>query len=302
MEQKIGTVLVVDDEPVILEMLKAKLVEEYTVLTANSAEKALDLCDNAVVNLVISDINMPGMKGYELLTHIKKKYPATKTVLMTSYNINDYVRLAKTYDISNILTKSVPFNFNEFSTMVKNLITEEIFGLDKYLLEDYSLVSAYDITNSNQIDIVEEEIVKQLSLFTTVSPYVNILIEELITNAVYHAPVDEGGKRKYRKHSDVILEDSEKVEVCLGRDSEKYGLSVLDTSGLLTKDQVLSKFDRHIHEEGLLDEDGRGLHISRVYSDRMIINVKREVATEVIILNYLDRKYKGYKPLHINEV
>jgi hypothetical protein len=100
----------------------------------------------------------------------------------------------------------------------------------------------------------------------------------------------------------VVLEESEVVKVYLCKDSEKYGISVSDTSGKLTKQQVLDKIDRHINEEGLLDEDGRGLHISRIYSDRLIINIKKNVATEAIILNYLNEKYKGYKPLYINEI
>jgi len=84
--------------------------------------------------------------------------------------------------------------------------------------------------------------------------------------------------------------------------SEKYGVSVLDTSGKLTKETVLYKIDRHIHGEGLMDEDGRGLHMSRIYSDRLIINIKKNVATEAIFLNYLTDKYKGFKPLYINEI
>jgi hypothetical protein len=92
------------------------------------------------------------------------------------------------------------------------------------------------------------------------------------------------------------------VEIILGRDSEKYGVAVIDTSGKLNKQHVLFRIDRHIHGEGLLDENGRGLHMSRMYSDRLIINIKRNVTTEAIFINYLTEKYKGFKPLNINEI
>jgi hypothetical protein len=58
------------------------------------------------------------------------------------------------------------------------------------------------------------------------------------------------------------FDESEAVKIYVGRDSEKYGVSILDTSGKLTKETVLYKIDRHIHAEGLMDEDGRGLHMS----------------------------------------
>lgn len=297
-----GTVLVVDDEEIIREVLELELRKQYNVFTAKNAIIALNILKDNHIDLVISDINMPGIKGFELLNTIKKKYPGTKTALITSYNINDYIRMAKKNDISNIISKSVPFNFDEFNSIVKNLVTEQIFGLENYMLPEFDELGRFTISNSAQITEVEEEILSVISGFHDVKPYVNILLEELITNAVYHAPVDENGKQKYRKHSDVVLEESEVVNVCLCKDSEKYGISVADTSGKLTKQQVLHKIDRHINEEGLLDEDGRGLHISRIYSDRLIINIKKDVATEAIILNYLNEKYKGYKPLYINEL
>ena len=210
--------------------------------------------------------------------------------------------MAKENDISNIISKSTPFNFDEFNSIVKNLVTERIFGLENYMLPDFTVIGEYTITNSNQINDVEETIIKIISKFHKAEPFINILLEELITNAVYHAPVDGSGKEKYLKHSEVVLDDTEAVLVTVGRDAEKYGVSVLDTSGKLTKRQVLYKIDRHVHGEGLLDEDGRGLHMSRIYSDRLIINIKKNIATEAIFMNYLDDKYKGYKPLHINEI
>lgn len=301
-DNAIGSVLIIDDEAVIREMLQIELNDRYNVYTAEDAGSAFALLENTSVDLVISDINMPGMMGFDLLKKVREKYPKIKTALITAYNVNDYVRMAKENDISNIISKSTPFNFDEFDSIVQNLVTEQIFGLDKYMLPDYSLLKEYLILDSNLINEVEIDIIEIISAFHPTEPYINILLEELITNAIYHAPVDKNGKEKYVKHSHVSLDESEAVKVCLGRDSEKYGVSVLDTSGKLTKEQALYRFDRHIHGEGLLDENGRGLHMSRIYSDRFIINIKKNVATEAIFLNFFNNKYKGYKPLFINEI
>jgi DNA-binding NarL/FixJ family response regulator len=301
-DSRLGNVLIVDDEAIIRGMLEIELEANYTVYSAENATRAFEVLENTPIDLVISDINMPGMKGYELLRRVREQYPHAKTALITAYNIDDYIRLAKQHDITNIIPKSTPFNFDEFNAIVHNLVTEQIFGLERYMLPDCTIIDEYTISHSNQIGDVEERIMEQLAQFQQLEPFVQILLEELITNAVYHAPVDEQGQVKYRKHSDVQLEESEKVRVTVGRDSEKYGVSVVDTSGRLTKKQVLYRMDRHIHGEGLLDEHGRGLHMSRLYSDRLIVNIQPEVATEVMFMNYISPKYKGFKPLYINEI
>jgi CheY-like chemotaxis protein len=301
-QEKIGSVLIVDDEAIIRGMLEIELEQLYDVIAAENAEEAISVLQQRKVDLVISDINMPGMKGFDLIHKVKTDYPGTKTALITAYNIDDYIRMAKKNDISNIITKSTPFNFDEFQTIVRGLVTEEIFGIERYMLPEFEVIGKYRILKSVQIAEVETEIMAEIAKFHKPELFVQILLEELITNAVYHAPVDANGNEKYMKHSEVTLQDSEAVEVILGKDSEKYSVAVIDTSGKLSKEQVLYRIDRHVHGEGLLDENGRGLHMSRMYSDRLIINIKRNVTTEAIFINYLTEKYKGFKPLYINEV
>jgi CheY-like chemotaxis protein len=300
--EKKGSVLIVDDEAIIRGMLEIELEQNYNVFTAENAEVAFEILKANKVDLVISDINMPGLLGFDLIRWVRQHCAQTKTALITAYNIDDYIRMAKDNDVSNIIPKSTPFNFDEFNSMVNNLVSEKIFGLGQYMLADYKVESQYRIVDSLDISKVEDDILGRIEGFLKPQPFVQILLEELITNAVYHAPVDEMGREKYLKHSDVVLEDSEAVLVTLGRDSEKYGVSVTDTSGKLTKQQVLYRFDRHLHGEGLLDECGRGIHMSRVYSDRLIINICKNSATEAIFINYFDEKYKGFKPLYINEI
>lgn len=63
-----GTVLLVDDDPRLLEMIKDRLVvEQYTVLTAESAEKAILLLAQALPDVIVLDIGMPGLGGLGFL-------------------------------------------------------------------------------------------------------------------------------------------------------------------------------------------------------------------------------------------
>ncbi len=73
-------ILIVDDENNILNMLERVLKHDgYSVLTASSGDLALNLIDRYAVDIVLTDIKMPGMDGMELLTKIKEKDPILRS-------------------------------------------------------------------------------------------------------------------------------------------------------------------------------------------------------------------------------
>jgi DNA-binding NtrC family response regulator len=78
--------LVVDDEPHILESLTQLFDTEFHVLTASDGQTALMLLQHHPdVAIVISDQRMPGMKGVELLRHVKQLVPHSMRILLTGY-------------------------------------------------------------------------------------------------------------------------------------------------------------------------------------------------------------------------
>lgn len=80
------SVLVVDDEEEILELLKYVMeLERFKVFAASSAEEALDILKTNRVNAVVSDIMLPQMSGFDLMTVVKDKYENTPVILITAY-------------------------------------------------------------------------------------------------------------------------------------------------------------------------------------------------------------------------
>jgi signal transduction histidine kinase len=78
-------ILVVDDEQSVRNVLTEVLQEDgFNVTSAASGEEALALLDNHAFALVITDIVMPGLSGIELLHKIKKRFPATEVIIITS--------------------------------------------------------------------------------------------------------------------------------------------------------------------------------------------------------------------------
>ena len=142
-------ILVVDDERAIRMMLADYLENSYTVLVAETGAEALSRLETTPnVDLIISDINMPGMSGIELLRIVRRKYPGIKQALITAYNIDEYIKLVKSECIANIIPKTVPFNFTELETVVAGLITGRIFGLKQHLLPAGAILAKYCIKSS----------------------------------------------------------------------------------------------------------------------------------------------------------
>ena len=80
------TILIVDDEkhyPVILgEILRE---EGYDALTASSGMEALDIINSHLIDLVLTDVKMPGMTGIHLLEKIKEVKPDLPVIIMTAF-------------------------------------------------------------------------------------------------------------------------------------------------------------------------------------------------------------------------
>lgn len=301
-------ILVVDDEfeirSLIVEFLRD--IEEYTVFEAQDAISALALLEEQPVDLVLSDINMPGMKGFDLLREVRTKYPTTKRVLITAYNVEDYLELALKYDIGNIFVKTTPFNFEELSTVLTNLLTGDIFGLERHFKDNVERWQS-NITNSKRLDLHAADIVS----FIGKVPYakkLELVIIELLTNAIFYGIRRESADDKEHWMHDFTLPDDQAVVVIAQKDTEKFGISISDSGGRLKKQDVLYWLHRQIAHDGdglplgLFDSHGRGLFITRKYIDRLIVNIDQSHRTEVIILNYFQNAFIGYKPLYINEL
>ncbi|MCY1069084.1 sigma-54 dependent transcriptional regulator [Nannocystis sp. RBIL2] len=80
------TILVVDDEPSILDALQKVLAKEnMSVRTAASGQQALDILRNVPVQVMITDLRMPGMTGEDLLKAVKALTPEVEVIMMTAY-------------------------------------------------------------------------------------------------------------------------------------------------------------------------------------------------------------------------
>jgi CheY-like chemotaxis protein len=308
MADRTPEILVVDDELEMRQMIVDYLrdIENYDVSSAKDGPEALAILEKKKFDLILSDINMPGMKGFDLFKIVREKYPAIKRVLITAYNVEDYLELALKHDIGNIFVKTAPFNFQEMSTAIRNLLSNNIFGLDRYF-SAAAEQRRFVIKNARLLDTNAREIAGLINDEKR-AKRLEVVIVELLTNAIFYGPRHESPERKDEWDVHCELPDDKAIVVTVARDGESYGISVCDEGGRLKKSDVLYWMNRQISRDekglpvGIFDMHGRGLFIARRYIDRLIVNVQPGVRTEVVIINYYNKTFYGYKPLYINEI
>lgn len=120
-------VLVVDDEEDVALLFRQRFRREMRrgeieLLFAFSGEEAIRVLDDegrTDVVLVLSDINMPGMNGLDLLRHIKAEPPPVPVCMMTAYESEEYRRQADAIGSDGYLTK--PVDFDALKTRIRDL-------------------------------------------------------------------------------------------------------------------------------------------------------------------------------------
>jgi response regulator RpfG family c-di-GMP phosphodiesterase len=84
MTEKSDKILLVDDEPNVLESIQRQLRNRFEIKTAQSGDEALEvLKTDGPFTLIVSDMRMPGMDGVQLLSRVKDMYPDTVRIMLT---------------------------------------------------------------------------------------------------------------------------------------------------------------------------------------------------------------------------
>ncbi len=101
-------VLVIDDERTTLSMFQLFLKSYgYSVFTAETGERGLEIFAQERPDLVITDVKMPGMDGMQVLSRIKEVSPATEVIIMTGYGDSDLTVQAMKLNATDFLHKPI---------------------------------------------------------------------------------------------------------------------------------------------------------------------------------------------------
>lgn len=202
------TILIVDDEPRLLKSIQAGLKihqGSFSVITAIDGEEAVKILSSALVDLVITDLKMPKMDGFELLAYISTHHPTLPAIVMTAFSTPDIER--KIEDTSSLKLLEKPIDFDELADSIFEILeraNEEgsLTGISLssflQLLETEQKTCLVEVSSENKIGYIY---FNQGELSSAV--FGKIKGEEAVYGMLMHDEVElrikKHVKRKYKK-------------------------------------------------------------------------------------------------------
>ncbi len=190
-------VLIVDDDESVRNMLSIVLKREnYSVLTADSGKRAVELLKKNKINLVISDIKMPEMDGIELLNIIKEKKEKIPVIMITGHASTVDAIEAMKIGAEQYITK--PFNIDELKVIIEKAIYKK--KIEEENIELKSRIGAW--TEYEHIIGKSKEMLEIFVLIESMSENDSTVLitgesgtgKELIAKAIHNKSIRSGGK------------------------------------------------------------------------------------------------------------
>lgn len=127
-------ILIIDDEPQISDVLSELLREKYGCATTNSAEEALSLLEKENFNLVVSDIDLGGISGIELIPLIHKKLPDAVVIMISGKQSIESAIEAMRVGAFDYIQK--PFELEHVEIAVERAINHHLLLVEKRRYEN----------------------------------------------------------------------------------------------------------------------------------------------------------------------
>jgi signal transduction histidine kinase len=138
-----GDILVVDDEPLMLQSIRVMLsAQGYDVMTAGCGADAADCLGQGAVDLVLLDIMLPDMDGYELMGRITETYPDIPVIVITGHASTESAIAALRQGAYDYLRK--PFEYEELLKTVGNAVAHVRLKREHRLAEE-ALLKAHSL-------------------------------------------------------------------------------------------------------------------------------------------------------------
>jgi len=140
-------ILIVDDEPAILESLELTLGSDYRVHTATSGEEGLEILEREDISLIISDQVLPSMNGVEFLEKALELNPQAIRMMLTGYaDIGSLTRAINEGRIYRFIPK--PWEPEEVRLNVKRALRREVerrYGFDKIIASSPAMDGVFEV-------------------------------------------------------------------------------------------------------------------------------------------------------------
>src|SRR5882762_9052993 len=129
------TILIIDDDEQVRKLLTELLGADNNCTTVESAEGALAVLDKTNFDLVISDINMSGISGLELVPTVLRRYPDAVVIMISGQQTIDYAIEAMRVGAFDYITK--PFDIPHIEAAVRRALSHHALLAEKRRYESH---------------------------------------------------------------------------------------------------------------------------------------------------------------------
>ena len=206
-------ILLVEDEKAVRELTKVKLKDKYEIIEATDGEDALDKLMDVSVELMIVDIMMPRMNGFDFVRELRENGDMTPVIMLTA--MDDFSHKKKGYNlgIDEYLTK--PIDYEELSWHIEAILRRSKISTDKEIVIGDLRVSEESMTavySDKRIELSEREF---RILFKLLSYPDVIFTKQQIMDDIwgYDAEADYNSIKTYMSRIRTRFEDCKEFEI-----------------------------------------------------------------------------------------
>lgn len=228
-----------------------------------------------------------------------------RLALVTAQPLEEYFPALREWGILKSFVKTPPVDPTElehFLRMVRDPLSG--FGLMSYLSATIEMYSVSISTIPEKVAAIERVTNHFATCGFGVHELYNVrlILEEIANNAFFHAFRTATGEEKYSIAGFARLAAGENVRIEYGSDGCHVGFSVTDSAGTLPVSVVLDKLERQMNHEGVFDESGRGLHLSRLLASRLVFNLEIGKRTQLVAIFETSTPSNRPRPFTINHI
>lgn len=282
--------LVVDDSRAIRSFLESRLSPFFELTLAEDGQQALEKALQNPPHLVLSDVNMPRLNGFQLHAQLRRELPQQPIALMTDANIDEYLTDALTSEVSHIIAKaSFRADFDGTLRLLRGLEQPHSQGLEGRLGPGGE-VRAYIIGSAEDVPNAIDQCQRLLHRFPRRDSYLRIL-PELVRMALaegWNSPGQDAAPGDY-------------ITLYVGADWQRVGFGVRDSAGRLSRQGVMEQLIRRAQQPVPVGPRDSGLAQARWLMDQCYITIKPQVFSEILCLDLLPG-YKGHRSFHLREL
>ncbi|RLA70555.1 MAG: hypothetical protein DRG24_06745 [Epsilonproteobacteria bacterium] len=143
MQTSIPNILVVDDTKTNIDILLELLSDEYEIVVASDGESALEIVDEMSIDLILLDIVMPVMDGFEVCKILKNSPKTSQIPVLFITAKTDETSLEKAYEVGGADYVTKPFKARELKVRIKNQLELKslIYNLEERVKEEVNKVT-----------------------------------------------------------------------------------------------------------------------------------------------------------------